>query len=287
MVQAKFAGINKVSKRLANGSIRYYYYHRATGRRLEGIPGTSEFAISYGDAERIVVERNEKNEKLFCSIIRHYINSPEFKRLAASTQQEYARILTKIEDFFWDLPIASLEDFRIKQDFLRWRADVVSESGPREADNRLSIASATLTWACNNGYISINHIKGFKRLYHSNRSEKIWLPEQIQSFIKIAPVELQRAMLLALHTGQRQGDLLNLTWNNYQDGWIVHRPSKNQKNGVPGRQVHIPCTTVLRNMLDSMSRVNAVILTTKTGLPLEGTPFQEAMGAFCKACRYT
>jgi hypothetical protein len=29
--------------------------------------------------------------------------------------------------------------------------------------------------------------------------------------MKVAPIELQRALILALHTGQRQGDLLRLT----------------------------------------------------------------------------
>ena len=36
-----------------------------------------------------------------------------------------------------------------------------------------------LTWASERGHITINHLKGFKRLYHGDRSEKIWLPEQL------------------------------------------------------------------------------------------------------------
>lgn len=39
----------------------------------------------------------------------------------------------------------------------------------------------------------------------------IWLPEHIEAFMNVAPLELQRALILALHTGQRQGDLLRLT----------------------------------------------------------------------------
>ena len=54
------------------------------------------------------------------------------------------------------------------------------------------------------------HLRGFKRLYHADRSEIIWLPVHIAAFMAVAPIEMQRAMILALHTGQRQGDLLRL-----------------------------------------------------------------------------
>jgi hypothetical protein len=53
-----------------------------------------------------------------------------------------------------------------------------------------------------------NYLRGFKRLYHVDRSEIIWLPEHIASFMKVAPIEMQRALILGLHTGQREGDLL-------------------------------------------------------------------------------
>ena len=72
-----------------------------------------------------------------------------------------------------------------------------------------------LTWAVDRGRLSTNYLKGFKRLYHSDRAEIIWLPEHIHAFMTAAPVEIQRALILALHTGQRQGDLLRLPWSAY------------------------------------------------------------------------
>jgi hypothetical protein len=32
----------------------------------------------------------------------------------------------------------------------------------------------------------VNHLRGFKRLYHADRSEIIWLPEHIAAFMKAA-----------------------------------------------------------------------------------------------------
>jgi len=43
----KFPGVNRVHKVLADGSVRYYYYHRDTGTRLDGYPGATEFITSY------------------------------------------------------------------------------------------------------------------------------------------------------------------------------------------------------------------------------------------------
>jgi hypothetical protein len=51
---------------------------------------------------------------------------------------------------------------------------------------------------------------GIRRLHRVDRSELIWLPEHIEAFMRAAPVELQRSLILALHTGQRQGDLPRL-----------------------------------------------------------------------------
>jgi hypothetical protein len=56
-----------------------------------------------------------------------------------------------------------------------------------------------------NGKVFSNHLAGFRRLHSVDRSDLIWLPERITAFMKVAPIELQRALILALHAGQRQG----------------------------------------------------------------------------------
>ena len=86
---------------------------------------------------------------------------------------------------------------------MNWREKVARATGEREADNRLSAISAMLTWASERGHITANHLSGFRRLYHADRSEIIWLPEHVAAFMAVAPIEMQRAMILALHTGQR------------------------------------------------------------------------------------
>lgn len=258
MVRAKLQGINTIRKRLADGTVRTYYYHRATGAPLNGKPGSSEFLRDYGAAEKLLLDRHAGT---FNGLVRDYTLSPEFGKLRDSTQREYRRMLTKAESKFGNMPLAALEDPRVRQDFMAWRAEVAKASGEREGDNRLSVISAMLTWARENGQVFENHIAGFRRLHSVNRADMIWLPEHIEAFMRVAPVELQRALILALHTGQRQGDLLRLGWSNYDGTHICLR------QGKTGRKVEIPCTAALRRMLDGMDRNTAVVLATKTDRP--------------------
>ncbi len=265
MVRANLKGVNAVKKTLKDGSTARYFYHRATGRRLAGSPGSAEFLRDYAAAEASLV--NERKGTL-TGLVRDFTLSPEFAKRAESTQKEYRRMLGKLEDKFGTMPLAVLEDPRVKGDFLQWRADVARESGLREADNRLSVLSAMLSWGINNGRLFSNHVAGFKRLHSVDRSDKLWLPEHIDAFMKVAPIEMQRALILALHTGQRQGDLLKLAWTNY-DGETV---SLRQNKGA--QRVSVRCTKALKRMLDGMDRTATVILATKTGRAWKGRYFK-------------
>lgn len=274
MVRARLRGINTVRKRLADGTVRVHHYHRATGRALPGSPGSAEFLREYAAAEASLRDRLAG---VFNGLVRAYSLSPEFAKLAASTQVEYRRMLTRAETKFGTMPLAALEDPRVRQDFMAWRAEVARASGEREADNRLSVISAMLSWGRENGHVHSNHVAGFRRLHSADRSEMIWLPEHIHAFMAAAGLELQRAMILALHTGQRQGDLLRLAWPSY-DGQLI-----TLRQGKTGRRVEIPCTRALRRMLDAMKRDAAVILTTRTGRPWTPRYFKAQWEAATKA----
>jgi integrase len=81
---------------------------------------------------------------------------------------------------------------------------------------------------------------------------------------------LQRALVLALETGQRQGDLLVLPWNAYDGEWIRLRQSKT------GRKVNVPVTRCLRAVLENTPRISTVILTNSQGRRWLQRSFQNA-----------
>ena len=263
MVRANIQGVFPTYKTLRDGTRRTYWYHRETGARLHGNPGSPEFIADLVAAEKLIRDRLAGT---FNNLVRMFTLSTEFETaLAASTKTEYRRMLTKAEAEFGNMPIAALDDPRVRREFMDWREKVARASGEREADNRLSAISAMLTWAIERGHISTNHLRGFKRLYHADRSEIIWLPEHVAAFMGVAPIELQRALILALHSGQRQADLLRLPWSAYNGSTITLRQGKARRGRQPGPPVIVPCTAALRRMLDGMERTSLLILTTKTG----------------------
>jgi integrase len=263
VVRANIKGVFATYKKLKDGTRRTYWYHRATGNPLRGETASPEFIADLAAAEKLVRDRLAG---MFSNLIRLYTLSTEFdSSLAPSTKTEYRRMLMKAEAEFADMPMAALDDPHVRRDFMDWREKIARISGEREADNRLSAISAMLTWAVERGHLTANHLRGFRRLYHADRSEIIWLPEHIAAFMAAAPIEMQRAMILALHTGQRQGDLLRLPWSAYDGSSITLRQGKARRGKSPSPPVRVPCTAALRRMLDGMERTSPLILTTKTG----------------------
>jgi hypothetical protein len=60
----------------------------------------------------------------------------------------------------------------------------------------------------------------------ADRKDKIWAEQDIAAVLSVASTEIQLALILALWSGQRQGDLLRLPWSAYESPYIRLRQSK-------------------------------------------------------------
>jgi len=124
VVRANLRGVFPTYKTLKDGTRKTYWYHRATGKPLRGTPGSPEFIADYAAAEKTTRDRHDGTVN---NLIRDYTLSIEFaEKLAPSTQTEYKRMLTKAESEFGTMPVAALEDPRVKRDFL----DLAREDRP-------------------------------------------------------------------------------------------------------------------------------------------------------------
>lgn len=262
MVKADLPGLNKTKKRLADGTIRVYYYHRATGIPLPGNPGDIEFLAAYAEAEKSLPRPAEN----VAGLVRDYLLSARFERTkkgrprAESTKKEAQRMLSTLESKFGSLPLRALASSKARALFLDYH-EYIGRDRPREADNRLGVLSQVFTYAVNRGTIAGNPLEKFERLYSSDRSEIVWTEADVKKFMDGAPVELQRAMILAIHTGQRYGDLVRLRWSDFDGEAISLRQSKSKA------RVSIRCTQALLRMLATSPRVGPYILTRSDGRP--------------------
>lgn len=269
-MRVKLRGINKVRYQAADGSDRFYFYHRATGTRLYGKPGSPEFVRSFQEAARSSAQNRSAGTVAW--LIRQYCESREWKQLAESTRTIGLLNLKAVEEQWGSTPLEFAAKQKARPAFLRWH-DMLAETQPRAADNKLGALSRVLSWGLDRGHIDFNPIASFKRAYVSNRAELIWLPEHVEAFEKVAYPELRLALLLGLHTGQRQGDLLVMPWSAYDGAALVLRQSKARKRGVDGRKLWIPCTRALKAALDAAPRRATTILTKPDGTPWTKSAF--------------
>ena len=258
--------IHAVKKHLRNGQVKTYYYHRLTRRRIHGEPGTPEFLESYHAAARA---NDGPQRGTLAAIIHDYRRSPEFASLAPRTRRDYDGLLEHIRQEFGDAPFAVLEDRRFRSIALKER-DRIAEKSPRHADYFWAVLRRVLSWAVDRGQLARNICTGGGKLYRPDRRALIWTAEHVTAFMREAAPELQLALLLALYTGQRQGDLLALHWNAW-DGEALHL--RQQKTGA---EVMIPAVSPLRDALASAPRRAVSILTTTRGLPWRPDGFRTA-----------
>ncbi len=137
----------------------------------------------------------------------------------------------------------------------------IGRERPRAADSRLSVLSAVFTYAAARGEILLNCLKGFERVHSGDRRDFVWTEADIAAFMEAAPLELQQAMILAIHTGQRYGDLIRLRWPDLGDAGLSLRQ---RKTGAP---ICILRPSGLRRMLDDMERRGPFIVTRADGRP--------------------
>lgn len=281
-MRVRLKGINRVRKRLANGQYRTYYYAWKGGPRLEGKPGSPEFHASYSAATAV---RSLVPPDQLVSVLEQYRRSSEFLDLAPRTRHDYDRLLLKIERDFGDLPLDALRDPRTRGEFLAWR-DRNALKSRRQADYAFAVLARVMSWAYNRGIVSLNPCERGGRVYRAKRSDRVWETEQENSFLTHAPSHLHLALKLALWTGQRQGDLLRLTWSSF-DGQTLQL-----RQGKTGTALRIPIGEALRAELNDRKReraarspnfLNEQILLTSNGHPWTESGFRASWRKACIA----
>jgi hypothetical protein len=88
-----------------------------------------------------------------------------------------------------------------------------------------------------------NALGAFERACASDRSDIIWLPEHIDASVAAVSPEMQFAIVLALHTGQKQGDIRRFAWSTYETPASRCGKSKHCVSAAPRRAQEMACKT--------------------------------------------
>ena len=258
MVRTKAAGVHKVNARLADGTRKTYYYAWRGGPRINAEPDTREFMAEYVRLTR--ARADGPFEGCVAELVRDFAQSSAWTKLKPSTRDSYMFAIDRIETEFADWPVKDLNRKGVRKMLLDWR-DEMAKDTPRMADMTISVFQKILSFAVDREYIASHPLERVSKVTDNSRRDIIWTPEQIDRFKAHAPAHMIRALMLAMWTGQRQGDLLALTWKAYDGESIA------LKQGKTGAWVRVLVSRELKAELDKAPKTAVTILTNAQGLP--------------------
>lgn len=273
-MEVALPGLHSVTRKLADGQTVTYHYAWRGGPRIKAEAGTAEFAAEF---QRLTEGRDKAPicADHFQRIINDYQRAPAFTRLKPDTKAGYIRHIKTIEAAFGDIPIKALNSPRIRRVFLDWRDGMAAT--PRTANYRFAVLARIMAWAYDRRIIAQNPCERPGKLATGTRADVVWTDEQIAAMIEQSGPQIALAVLIAAETGQRQRDVIRLTWAAYDGQTIRLTQSKG------GKRVIIPASATLRNALDGerarmAGRRATTICTTSRGKPWTPDGFKTSFG---------
>ena len=193
-------GLNVARKKLADGSIREYFYDRSTGENL----GTDR-AIAQARIDERAAPRAVGPTSTLGHLIAEYQRTDAFKSKAPRTREIYSLYLGQLRDRFG---AARVEDVAHPQWVERLKLDL--QDTPSKANQTLAVLRIVFKLGMTLGYCATNPATLVRKVREVPRSE-VWTPAQIETFVGAARGSLQLAMSLLIYTAQRPSDVLAMT----------------------------------------------------------------------------
>lgn len=274
MVKTDLRFTYKVRRKLASGRFKDYWRFRRGERdtALPGKPGDPEFHARYSEIlheeERIAADRTKPRHS-FDWLCDEYLESAEFKALSSRTQDDYRytidnRLRTVLGPERFD---------SIKRPTIKALRDNAAAQ-PRTAHKIKQMVSRLYSWADENDLVEpgYNPATGIRKLKAKVKPITIWSDEEIELFLKHCEPFMKTPVLLALYTGQRREDLVQMKWTDYQGGIIRVRQNKT------GEPLDIPCHPKLKAHLDAIqTKFGGAIVRTAQGKPMNAGMLSSAL----------
>jgi integrase len=281
-VKVDLKGIHKVKRRLAGGGFSVHFYAWRGGPKIEAEPETPAFIAEF-QAHSATRDKPLPGKNTMQDLIDAYRSTSKFTSLSPSAKSEYSRYIKRIEAEFGDMPIKAINDPAVRGEFLDWR-DKMAAKGARSADYGFAVLSRIMSWAYDRRRIDANPCEKPGRLHSAGRAAAIWSDDAISALIAKASAAVALPCHIALWTGQRQGDVLRLTWSAYDGQCLRIKQSKT------GRHLTIPVTEALRVILDAAKAArgqSVTICATSRGTPWTSDGFKTSFGKTCAAAEIT
>ncbi len=270
MTKISVKGINRVRRRLADGTVREYHY---ASRGRGSVPfwndgmtfavGSPEYLAALSAARPVA----EKAKGLFREVLIDFLASQDFTRLGPRTQSDMKASIyhpkNGIDTKFGSGPRAIFDDPRVRGVVLRWRDDV----GGKVGDDRMRHLQRIVSWAHDRTLLRQNHLTKLKSVYRANRSEVFWTEAEIDAFVTGAPPHIARILIAATETGLRPGDLAQLGPAH------IHPTPRGQRiviwTAKRKRLASIPVTARMAELISGTPQGHTHFIVNKAGQPYQ------------------
>lgn len=215
--------------------------------RMQAEPGTAAFALEYAALLNGAVVPPAPPARNFSALVRDYLKSNRYRRLAPRTARDYEKILTWVTAKLGHLQVAGIQ----RKDIIRARetnADKV-----RFANYIVQVIRILLEHAIDLGWRADNPAKGVELLRSRAPAREAWPQDMIEAYRETASGRALLIFELCLGTGQRIGDVLRMRWSDIDGDGISIRQGKTTT------ALWIPITPRLRSILDRTPRIGMTI----------------------------
>lgn len=208
--------------------------------------------------------------------------SPKFVRLAAVTKADYRNKAAVFLAEFGDAPVAAIE----KSELYRWWEALYRQRGHAMANGVLAVVRAMLSHAARIGWRPDNPARELG-LETVPPRQVFWLPEEVAAIVaaadRIGEASVADAIIVALHSGQRQGDVLAMPRRIFAEQRIRLSQLKMRSRG--GALIDAPMTQAMASRIaairerrqDSVIDLNApLIIRADTGKGYDVSAFRKA-----------
>ena len=247
---------------------RVYHYvrvNRVILGRIKAAEGTEEYDRQYW---QILQGKTVEHSRSVKTLVKMYVESDLWKRLAARTQRNYRPVIEYIKERAGDKDATRIQTKHIYQamDANRHRVALA---------NRIPLVFSNLfKVAIRHGWMEHNPANAVEaiRMPKEKRAPHVPWPEwAVEKFRAEASPRARLAFELGVGTVQRPADLTRFRWSDY-DGDALRVVQ--QKTGAA---LWLPCTARLKATLDATPRTSLTILSLLDGRPMSYDRLAETM----------
>lgn len=266
-------------KHLKSGICEYWRFRRdGIDAPLPGNPrahtgALMKYAELMQQADRAAQAQHGPARHSFAWLARQYLASAEHAQLADATRLDYGKVIDRML-----LPALGPERFDcINRAAVKTVRDSILEQGraARTANKVKQLVSLIYSWAEEEELLPAGFVNPglkLKKLKARAKPIEIWSDEEIALYLAACEPFMKTAVLLALHTGQRASDLVDMDWNQYQGRTIRVRQNKT------GEPLDIPCHPALSAHLEIIrTRFGGKIVRAKDGKPTNANSLASAL----------